>query len=132
MNIVIHYMNSHEAANDVARRCMALGSKVLTVTADMKDRSQLVRMAEKLESSGMQPDILVNNAGKAHYGMLADVTEEEWDDIMAVNLKGTFCAARFLCLIWSASGMGGLLMSPPFGASQALPARLPTPPARVG
>lgn len=97
MNIVIHYMNSHEAANDVARRCMALGAKVMTVTADMRDRGQLVRMAERLESSGMQPDILVNNAGKAHYGMLADVTEEEWDDIMAVNLKGTFlCSQIFM------------------------------------
>ncbi|OKP69091.1 3-ketoacyl-ACP reductase [Paenibacillus sp. P3E] len=97
MNIVIHYMNSHEAANDVARRCMAHGAKVLTVAADMKDRSQLVRMAERLESSGLQPDILVNNAGKAHYGMLADITEEEWDDIMAVNLKGTFlCSQIFM------------------------------------
>lgn len=97
MNIVIHYMNSHEAANDVARRCMAHGAKVMTVTADMRDRTQLVRMAERLENSGMQPDILVNNAGKAHYGMLADVTEEEWDDIMAVNLKGTFlCSQIFM------------------------------------
>ncbi|WP_379151511.1 elongation factor P 5-aminopentanone reductase [Paenibacillus sp. sgz5001063] len=97
MNIVIHYMNSHEAANDVARRCMAYGAKVLTVAADMKDRNQLLRMAEKLENSGLKPDILVNNAGKAHYGMLADVTEEEWDDIMAVNLKGTFlCSQIFM------------------------------------
>lgn len=97
MNIIIHYMSSHEAANDVARRCMAHGAKVLTVAADMKDRSQLVRMAERLENSGLQPDILVNNAGKAHYGMLADVTEEEWDEVMAVNLKGTFlCSQIFM------------------------------------
>jgi 3-oxoacyl-[acyl-carrier protein] reductase len=97
MNIVIHYMHSHEAANDVARRCLALGAKVMTVAADMKDRSQLLRMAERLESSGMLPDILVNNAGKAHYGMLADVTEEEWDEVMAVNLKGTFlCSQIFM------------------------------------
>ncbi|CAH1056217.1 3-oxoacyl-[acyl-carrier-protein] reductase FabG [Paenibacillus pseudetheri] len=97
MNIVIHYKNSHEAANDVARRCMALGAKVMTVNADMKDRSQIIRMAEKLESNGMQPDILVNNAGKSHYGMLADVTEEEWDDIMSINLKGTFmCSQIFM------------------------------------
>ncbi|ASA22196.1 elongation factor P 5-aminopentanone reductase [Paenibacillus donghaensis] len=97
MNIVIHYMHSHEAANDVARRCMALGAKVMTVAADMKDRSQLLRMAEKLESSGMLPDILVNNAGISHYGMLADVTEETWDELMAVNLKGTFmCSQIFM------------------------------------
>ncbi|MFE4709643.1 elongation factor P 5-aminopentanone reductase [Paenibacillus sp. NPDC056722] len=97
MNIVIHYMNSHEAANDVARRCMALGARVMTVTADVKDRSQLLRMAERLESCGLQPDILVNNAGKAHYGMLADLSEEEWEEIMAVNLKGTFlCSQIFM------------------------------------
>ncbi|MFC3746360.1 elongation factor P 5-aminopentanone reductase [Paenibacillus sp. GCM10012306] len=97
MNIVIHYMNSHEAANDVARRCMALGARVMTVTADVKNRSQLLRMAERLESSGLQPDILVNNAGKAHYGMLADLSEDEWDEIMAVNLKGTFlCSQIFM------------------------------------
>lgn len=97
MNIVIHYMHSHEAANDVARRCMSYGSKVMTVTADMKDRSQILRMAEKLESNGMQPDILVNNAGKSHCGMLADITEEEWDEVISVNLKGTFlCSQIFM------------------------------------
>lgn len=97
MNVIIHYMTSHEAANDVARRCMALGAKVMTVMADIRDRNQLLRMAERLESSGMMPDILVNNAGKAHYGMLADLTEEEWDDIMAVNLKGSFlCSQIFM------------------------------------
>ena len=97
MNVIIHYMTSHEAANDVARRCMALGAKVMTVMADIRDRNQLLRMAERLESSGMMPDILVNNVGKAHYGMLADLAEEEWDDIMAVNLKGSFlCSQIFM------------------------------------
>lgn len=97
MNVVIHYMTSHEAANDVARRCMAFGAKVMTVTADIRDRSQLLRMAERLENSGMLPDILVNNAGRAHYGMLSDLGEDEWDDIMAVNLKGIFlCSQIFM------------------------------------
>ncbi|MFD1774444.1 elongation factor P 5-aminopentanone reductase [Paenibacillus rhizophilus] len=97
MKVVIHYMNSHEAANEVARRCMNAGSQVMTVAADLRDRSQLQRMAERLEASGMQPDILVNNAGKSHYGMLADLTEEDWDDVMNINLKGTFlCSQIFM------------------------------------
>ncbi|AHV97798.1 elongation factor P 5-aminopentanone reductase [Paenibacillus sabinae] len=97
MKVVIHYMNSHEAANEVARRCMNLGSQVMTVAADLRDRSQLQRMAERLAASGMQPDILVNNAGKSHYGMLADLTEEDWDDVMDINLKGTFlCSQIFM------------------------------------
>ena len=39
-------------------------------------------MREKLKQHRMLPDIVVNNAGIAHYGMLADVTDEEWDDVM--------------------------------------------------
>ncbi|MBY9081951.1 3-oxoacyl-ACP reductase FabG [Paenibacillus sp. HN-1] len=97
MKVVIHYMNSHEAANEVARKCMEAGAQVMTVSADLRDKSQLQRMAERLAVNGMQPDILVNNAGRSHYGMLADLTEEDWDDVMAVNLKGTFlCSQIFM------------------------------------
>ncbi|ANE47595.1 3-ketoacyl-ACP reductase [Paenibacillus swuensis] len=94
MNVVIHYLQSHEGANEVARSCLDYGVKVLTVTADVRSKEQLLRMKEKLAAHGMQPDILVNNAGTAHYGMLADVSEEEWDQVMAVNLKGMFLTTQ--------------------------------------
>lgn len=94
MNVVIHYMQSHEAANETARSCMRMGANVMTVAADLRSKEQLLRMREKLEARGMVPDILVNNAGIAHYGMLADVTEDEWDDVMAVNLKGMFLSTQ--------------------------------------
>jgi 3-oxoacyl-[acyl-carrier protein] reductase len=94
MNIVIHYLNSHEAANETARRCSVLGSKVMTVSADIRSAEQLLRMREKLESKGFVPDILVNNAGVSHYGMLADLAEEEWDRVLDINLKGTFLASK--------------------------------------
>lgn len=90
MNVVIHYLQSHEGANETARSCMRYGANVLTVTADLRSKEQVSRMREKLEARGMMPDILVNNAGISHYGLLSDVTEEEWDDVMQVNLKGTF------------------------------------------
>jgi len=97
MNVVIHYMQSHEAANETARSCMRQGANVMTVSADLRSREQLQRMREKLEASGMMPDIVVNNAGIAHYAMLSDVSEEEWDDVMAVNLKGMFlCTQIFM------------------------------------
>ncbi|MFC0215679.1 elongation factor P 5-aminopentanone reductase [Paenibacillus chartarius] len=97
MNVVIHYRESHEAANEVARQCMKSGAKVLTVSADIRSKEQIEKMREKLEARGMVPDIVVNNAGISHYGMLADITEEVWDDVMAVNLKGTFlCTQAFL------------------------------------
>lgn len=94
MNIVIHYLQSHESANDTARRCMRLGANVMTVSADLRSKEQLSRMRDKLADRGMIPDILVNNAGVAHYGMLADVSEQEWDDVMSVNLKGMFLTTQ--------------------------------------
>lgn len=97
MNIVIHYMKSHEAANEVARQCMGMGAKVITVTADLRDKQQIAKMKEKLEGHGLIPDILVNNAGISHYGLLTDVQESEWDDMMNVNLKSVFlCTQMFM------------------------------------
>lgn len=97
MNVVIHYMKSHEAANEAARRCMEKGSgKVMTVSADLRSREQIERMREKLESHELLPDILVNNAGISHYGLLSDVTEEVWDEVMAINLKGTFLCTQIM------------------------------------
>ncbi|MEK8130164.1 3-oxoacyl-ACP reductase FabG [Paenibacillus filicis] len=94
MNVIIHYLQSHEGANETARECMRYGARVLTVTADLRSREQILRLKEKLEQHGLVPDILVNNAGISHYGMLADVSEEEWDDMMGINLKGMFLMTR--------------------------------------
>ena len=97
MNVVIHYRESHEAANEVARRCMKHGAKVMTVSADIRSREQIGKMKEKLEQKGMIPDIVVNNAGIAHYGLLSDVSEDDWDLIMDINLKGAFlCTQAFM------------------------------------
>ncbi|GIP52302.1 MULTISPECIES: elongation factor P 5-aminopentanone reductase [Paenibacillus] len=97
MNVVIHYMNSHEAANEVARKCMEEGAKVYTVSADLRSKEQILRMKDKLESHGLRPDIVVNNAGISHYGLLSDVDEAEWDDVMDVNLKSVFlCSQAFM------------------------------------
>nr|WP_225312607.1 3-oxoacyl-ACP reductase FabG [Aneurinibacillus sp. XH2] len=97
MNIVVHYRNSHEEANEVARRCLELGANVVTATADLRSKEQLMRMKDKLEKHGMMPEILVNNAGIAHYGLFSEVSEDDWDHIMSVNLKGTFlCTQMFM------------------------------------
>jgi 3-oxoacyl-[acyl-carrier protein] reductase len=97
MNVVIHYLNSHEAANEVARSCMKHGAKVLTVSADISSKDQLMKMKEKLEIKGLYPDIVVNNAGISQYGLLSDLAEEDWDRMIGVNLKGTFlCTQLFM------------------------------------
>lgn len=95
MNVVIHYLNSHDAADETVKDCKKAGAKeVFKITADLGSRNQIENMKKELELHGMIPDILINNAGISHYGMLADVAEEQWDQIMNVNLKGTFLTTQ--------------------------------------
>lgn len=52
MNVVLHYMKSHEATNEAARRCMERGNgRIMTVSADLRSREQIQRMREKLVRS---------------------------------------------------------------------------------
>ncbi|WP_281887542.1 elongation factor P 5-aminopentanone reductase [Paenibacillus sp. YYML68] len=94
MNVVIHYLQSHEAANETAREAMRYGARVLTVTADLRSVDQIERMQDKLAQHGLIPDILVNNAGISHYGLLSELSENEWDEIIGINLKGTYLMTR--------------------------------------
>ena len=97
MNVVIHYNNAHEAANETARLVCGLAQPMYYRYRRYRSREQLLRMREKLEHRTMLPDILVNNAGIAHYSMLVDVTEEDWDDVLSINLKGMFLCTHFSC-----------------------------------
>lgn len=96
--IALHYSTSEEAVRLVADRCISLGAdQVWTVRADISQRLEVLRMRDELKAADFVPNVLVNNAGVAHYGMLQDVTDEEWDHVMNVNLKGTFlCSQTFM------------------------------------
>jgi 3-oxoacyl-[acyl-carrier protein] reductase len=97
MNVAVHYFAAREAAEETARRCAETAGRVLTVQADIRSRDEVLRLKEQLERYGMLPDILVNNAGVAQYGLLTDLTEDEWDRVIDINLKGTFlCTQAFV------------------------------------
>ncbi|MDF2723702.1 MAG: 3-ketoacyl-ACP reductase [Paenibacillus sp.] len=97
MKVVIHYLHAHEAADETARACASYGGQVLTISADVRSKEQLARMKQRMEQHGMVPDILVNNAGVAHYGLLSDATEDDWEYVMGVNVKGMFlCSQLFM------------------------------------
>lgn len=88
--IVLHYLHSHEAANEVARECIQLGANVITISADLSSKEAIYKMKEKLDTLNLYPDIIINNAGISHYGMLIDVTEDDWDRLMNINIKSVY------------------------------------------
>jgi 3-oxoacyl-[acyl-carrier protein] reductase len=71
-----------------------MGRKALPVQADVSLAADVKRMITEVEDSLGGIDILVNNAAIAHTRKFEEITEEEWDEILTVNLKSVFLVAQ--------------------------------------
>jgi 3-oxoacyl-[acyl-carrier protein] reductase len=71
-----------------------LGDRVHVLTCDLRDRAAVVKLAEDAEKTVGQVDILVNNAGITHDNLFMRMKDEEWDDVINVNLNSVFVLTR--------------------------------------
>lgn len=79
-----------EKANDTAKEVQALGRKSLALKVDVAKLDDVEKMVEAVLAQFGQIDILVNNAGIARDKLILRMTEEDWDAVLNINLKGTF------------------------------------------
>jgi 3-oxoacyl-[acyl-carrier protein] reductase len=89
-HVVINDICQKDELNEVADGISALGVKGMAVQADVSQLNQVQDMIDQVERTFQRLDILVNNAGIIRRGTIETVTEDEWDDVIRVNLKGTF------------------------------------------
>ncbi len=80
----------------VAEEINGKGGKALAVACDMLDRASIEKLAEETISAFGKVDILVNNAGQGWNVPFLNLTEEQWDSIISVNLKGYFLCTQIL------------------------------------
>ena len=93
-NVAINYLNRGEQAESVAASVRAKGRKALTVAADVSSGPTVQRMMD-LVAGGLGPiDVLVNNAGMALIRGIDDLTEADFDQTIAVNLKSVFLCTQ--------------------------------------
>lgn len=89
-DVIVNYSGSAEAAEQVAEQCRSMGTQSIAVQGDVAKPADCERLvATALEKWG-RVDILVNNAGITRDNLLARMSEEEFDSVIATNLKGAY------------------------------------------
>ena len=95
-NVVVNYVSSEEEAHETAERIESEGGTAAVAQADVSDREAVDDLAENVRDAFGSVDVLVNNAGITVDRKFEDMTREEWDRVMDVNLGGTFnCTKAF-------------------------------------
>ena len=124
----VNIANAEAAAAEI----QALGRKCKVIETDVSNGESVRTMVRQTLEAFGRIDILVNNAGIFSYTRIDACTEEEWDRMMAVNLKGPFLCAqavmepmktqrsgRIINLGSLAGQVGGIVASAPYSASKA-------------
>lgn len=92
--VVVNYLSNADEAANIVEQIQQLGGIALAIQADISQRTDVKRLfKETIEAYG-QIDILVNNAGINQRGWFEEATDEAWDQIMSVNLKGPFICSQ--------------------------------------
>lgn len=124
----VNIANAEAAASEI----QALGRKCEVIETDVSNGDSVRKMVNQTLNEFGRIDILVNNAGIFSYTRIDACTEEEWDRMMAVNLKGPFLCSqavmetmkaqrsgRIINLGSLAGQVGGIVASAPYSASKA-------------
>lgn len=85
--IVINYFESEMSADKLA---LLMNDKAISVKADVRRFEEVLRMAEFVREKWGRVDVLINNAGIAKDAILIKQSEDDWDRVLAVNLRGAF------------------------------------------
>lgn len=98
-----------ERAEIVAQKIESLNRKGVPIRADVSENKEIVMMVKKALSIFGKIDILINNAGIIKRGSLEDHSEEDWDSVIAVNLKGTFNCCKEIVPIFKKQQHGKIV-----------------------
>jgi 3-oxoacyl-[acyl-carrier protein] reductase len=93
-NVIVNYANRSKDADEVVAGITAAGGNAFAIKADVGTAEGATALFDAAEARYGKPDILINNAGAILYKPLAAVSEEEFDNLFKVNVKGTFLTCK--------------------------------------
>ena len=89
-DVVVNYGHSEDAAQEVCRTIEGLGRRSAAIQADVSQIAEVRRLVYQAVERMGRVDVLVNNSGVEKAAEFWDVTEEDYDHVLGVNLKGPF------------------------------------------
>ncbi len=110
-NIVIDYVSHPEATEELKRQIMALGARAIGVNADVSKVAELERLIDAAVGAFGRLDIMVNNAGIQTCTSLLDTTEEQYERVLATNLKSAFFGTQIAARQMIKQGGGGRIIN---------------------
>ena len=121
-NIAVNYSHSKAEADEVVHEITSAGLRAVAIRADVTKRAEVQRMFAEAVSALGRLDILVNNAGQFFAAKFEDLTDEQWDGILAANLKSQFLCAQAAIPIMKRQGRGRIINISSLGGMLAWPA----------
>lgn len=110
-----------DAAESVSRRIREAGGRAVALQADVASRSQVEAALTRVRSDLGPVSVLVNNAAIAEFCAFRDITEESWDKMLDVNLKGIYFVTRAVLPDMEAAGWGRIINISAYGAQMSTP-----------
>ncbi|MGA9978095.1 MAG: 3-oxoacyl-ACP reductase FabG [Candidatus Sulfotelmatobacter sp.] len=92
--VAVHYRNGKESAGEVVKSIVASGGEASAVDADLSREESVASMFNRIEQELGAVDYLVNNAGVTRDVLLAFMSDEQWDEVIDTNLRGTYLCSR--------------------------------------
>lgn len=93
-NVAVNFAGSEAKANEVVDEIKGLGRDAFTVKCDVSNSEEVTSMVKDTIERFGKLDILVNNAGITKDNLIMRMKEEEWDDVININLKGVFLVTK--------------------------------------
>lgn len=121
-DIVVNYASSKPEADMLVAEIKSAGRRAIAVQADVSHRSDVQKLFSAAENEFGRLDILVNNAGTFFPAKFEELTEEQWDHILNVNLKSQFLCAQSAAPIMKRQGRGRIINLSSLGGLLAWPA----------
>jgi 3-oxoacyl-[acyl-carrier protein] reductase len=92
--VVVNYSGSEETAKRVVNEILQSGGQAIAIKADVSKSEDVKRLFQKAIEKFEKIDVLINNAGIAIYKLIKDTTDEDFDRIFDINVKGVFNTMR--------------------------------------